>query len=43
MPTKLRPIKDVIANPIPRGEGRKIARDRIEPKQPPQPPPQDKR
>jgi hypothetical protein len=41
MPTKLRPIKDVIANPIPRRD-RKIGRGKTETK-PVQPPPQDKR
>jgi hypothetical protein len=45
MPTKLRPIEDVIANPAPepRDKNRPTGQDKIEPKPPAQPPPSEKR
>jgi hypothetical protein len=45
MPTKLRPIQDVIADPTPelRGKNGGNERDKIQPKPPRQPPPKEKR
>jgi hypothetical protein len=45
MPTKLKPIKDVIANPAkePRSETRETPQEKLRPEPPREPPPREKR